>query len=213
MKTLSALVVIAVWLLAPPAAFAEPLGQDPLVRTQAEARGALAARRSQPSAARLPDDDRAASAASGTPEDLPNFHQVSPGIWRSGQPTQAGFAELKRLGIRTVLDLRLLSDEDDRLAAKAGLKVKHVPMDGILSPSFEQVDRALAVLGDPANRPILVHCRYGRDRTGVTVAAYRVMRESLPIAEAVREARSYGCCAPLFRDLADYLEAYRRRRP
>src|SRR5262245_19952894 len=37
---------------------------------------------------------------------LDNFAQVSTHLYRGAQPTTAGYAELKRRGIRTIIDLR-----------------------------------------------------------------------------------------------------------
>ena len=36
---------------------------------------------------------------------LPDFSQVSPGVYRSGQPTQQGVAQLAAKGIKTILKL------------------------------------------------------------------------------------------------------------
>ena len=178
---------------------------------------------SQPSAAPAP---LAADAGSSQPvsdqdfgvvpeaaEPLPNFHQVAEGIYRSAEPKAEGFKRLAQMGIKTILDLKLHVDDDDlESAAALGMKIESVPMNGLLSPSFAQLDRALAVLQDPAKKPVLIHCRYGRDRTGVTVAAYRVAVQGVAPAAAAQEAQSFGCCPPLFKNLPDYLSRYLQHR-
>ena len=38
---------------------------------------------------------------------VPNFHKVNDGLYRGGQPSRQGFESLAKLGIKTVLDLRI----------------------------------------------------------------------------------------------------------
>ena len=140
---------------------------------------------------------------------LPNFARVSDAVFRSGQPEEGTLAQLAPYGVRTILDLRLtVEGEEAAEAAARGIGVAHVPMNGIYSPTFEQVDRALEVLTDPRRSPVLVHCHYGHDRTGVVIAAYRVVVQRWPIEKAAAEARSFHCCAPFFLKLEDYLQYY-----
>ncbi|MBI4423694.1 MAG: tyrosine-protein phosphatase [Elusimicrobia bacterium] len=146
-------------------------------------------------------------------EALPNFGQVSAEVFRSGQPNREGLREIRARGARSVLVLRAkVSPEESGEISRLGMSLAHVPMTGIFSPSFESVDHALAALAAPARQPVLVHCRYGKDRTGVVVAAYRVAIQGRPVAEAAAEARRYRCCAPLFKPLEGYLEAYLEHR-
>lgn len=146
-------------------------------------------------------------------EPLPNFHQVSTGVYRSGQPNREGLAELRDLGVRTILDLREKVGNDERAEARRlGIEVVHVGMNGIFSPSFSEVDRAIKVLTDPKLAPVLVHCRYGKDRTGATVASLRTAIQKMPVPQAADEAHQYGCCAPMFKPLEPYLESYLKHR-
>ena len=39
-------------------------------------------------------------------KDLPNLYKVNTGLYRGGQPTEAGIKQIKALGIKTVIDLR-----------------------------------------------------------------------------------------------------------
>lgn len=146
------------------------------------------------------------------PEVLPNLGTVSPGVYRSGQFNREGLLKLKEMGVKTILDLRAkVSDEERNEAARLGMKVEHVSMSGVTSPSYEQVDRALKIVADPALRPVLVHCRYGKDRTGVTVASFRTRFQGWTIPPASAEARTFGCCQPLFRNLESWLKDYLSR--
>lgn len=144
---------------------------------------------------------------------LPNFGQVSPGLYRSGQPNREGIAQAAKLGVKTILVIRKKVGAEERAEAeRLGMTIETVPMTGLFSPSFGNVDRALKIINDPAKQPVLVHCRFGKDRTGVTVAAYRAATERMAVADAVAEAKSYGCCAPLFLPLKPYLQRYLKHR-
>lgn len=153
------------------------------------------------------DADRGSFGLDG-PEPLPNFGRVDGDLLRAGQPNREGFRLLAEKGVKTVLTLRWGVSEDELTeGARRGIFVLNVRMDGIFLPSFDQVDRALSDLRE-ARKPLLVHCRYGKDRTGVVVAAYRVAEQGWEISRAVEESERFGCCHRLFDGLDDYLRKY-----
>ncbi len=145
-------------------------------------------------------------------EALGNFAEVSPGLYRSAQPSRVGYKQLKKMGVRTILTLKDNLGREREEAGAEGLAVEGVPMSGFAAPSFEQVDRALAIMTDPAKRPLLVHCQFGKDRSGFVVAAYRTVIEGMDDARAIAEAKSRGCCFVAFGDLAKFLRGYRAHR-
>jgi protein-tyrosine phosphatase len=94
-----------------------------------------------------------------------------------------GCAEVARLGIRTVIDLRtpderLAAPEASCVAAQAALVQAPMPIPYSVSPAdyladleaTETVAAAFAVLGDLEAYPVYFHCVYGRDRSGVLAA-------------------------------------------
>jgi len=142
------------------------------------------------------------------PNPLPNYFQVTPALYRSGQPTQAGISKLKAAGIKTVLKLNSDSPAEDGWAASAGMAFETVPMSNKASPTFEQVDAALAIITDPARQPVLVHCKLGHDRTGAVIGAYRVTVQGWTVAKAAAEAKQLGYSDPAFDDITAYLQGY-----
>jgi hypothetical protein len=58
-------------------------------------------------------------------EGLRNTHEMSPGVFRGGQPSLEGLQALERRGVRTVINLRAEAPEAD---SGSGLKVVHVPL-------------------------------------------------------------------------------------
>ena len=187
------------------------LAQDavpPLSRAQNQAQALVAASpTSVPGARSEPDDDASVDPEDLTREPLGNFHPVADGIFRSALPSPEGYPQLKKMGFKTILNLRE-SDNGEIKRAGPEIAVVHAGMSGLKHPSFKEMDRALDAIA-AAPRPLLVHCTHGRDRTGFVIAAWRVFVEKKEtIAQAADEARSYGCCFVLFGDLEDYLRDY-----
>ncbi len=128
------------------------------------------------------------------PGDLPglsNMGRVTPGIYRGAQPEAQGYATLKKMGIRTVINLRTSMSEKKQVEA-AGIRSIEVPIEMSRNGLKAKVDRVVALMADPANQPVFVHCRQGRDRTGIVVAAYRMKIQGWTLAEAEAEMDSFG---------------------
>ena len=143
-----------------------------------------------------------AAAVEGT--HVPNLYRVEPDLLRSAQPDPAGFKELTALGIKTVLDLRA-DHADAGEAGSAVLRFLHVPMRA-WSVRDDQVVSALRILADRSNRPILIHCQKGADRTGMILALYRVVVQGWTKQDALREMNEGGYHhSALFRNLDRYV--------
>lgn len=122
-----------------------------------------------------------------------NFGKVSPLLWRGAQPTKDGFRNLEAAGVKTVISLR---EHHDDLALLEGTSLKYiqVPMDPWRPEEPELVQFLKAVdrlLKDPNRTPIFVHCSQGRDRTGYSVAAYRMVFENWTASDAIHEMFDY----------------------
>lgn len=114
---------------------------------------------------------------------LQNFYQVSPYLYRSAQPYLDGFQELQQHGIGEVLDLRLY--HKDVPAPEMALTLHNVPL---LASNLntDSVVQALNTITH-AEKPILVHCLHGADRTGVVVALYRSVCQGWSKEQAIAE--------------------------
>lgn len=128
-------------------------------------------------------------------KDLPNLYQVSSTLTRGGQPTEAGILELKRIGIKTIINLRSAngrSKKEKAWAEAAGLKFINVPLSNWFEPKDTQIDKIIVLIDDPANHPVFVHCKRGADRTGTVVAVYRISHEGWNAKRANDEAEKFG---------------------
>ena len=126
---------------------------------------------------------------------IPNFHEVEEGFFRGGQPEEAELQALKTLGFRTVISLRNeghLIRWEKGLVEKNGMVFVSIPMTWRKSPAREQAQLFLEVVRQPERKPLFVHCREGRDRTGAMVALYRIAQEGHSVQEAYAEAKRFG---------------------
>lgn len=109
---------------------------------------------------------------------LDNFYRVDARVFRAHKPTTAeAYGVLsRRFGVRTIVDLRNRIPEPD-LGPGASIRVVHAPMETFdVRGSEAQVVRALAAIHQGQRRGrVLVHCDYGRDRTGTVIALYHMM--------------------------------------
>jgi rhodanese/phosphatase family protein len=134
---------------------------------------------------------------------IPNFCVVTESVlWRGAKPAQDGTAWLIQRGVRTIANLELLHDDRRVLGesrpAIAGrrelgyFRISDWEPNAVLAPAIldDHVAHFLAVV-DKQPKPVYVHCRSGQNRTGVMVAAYRVIVEGLSRDAAIAEMRRY----------------------
>lgn len=83
--------------------------------------------------------------------------------------------EARRLGIRTVIDLREPPEEvRDERAVLSALGVKHIHLPSTQVPDDGTVNRFLELMNDPVAYPVLIHCYHGTGRSVLFSAIYRV---------------------------------------
>jgi len=126
---------------------------------------------------------------------LPNGGKISDSLFRGAQPRAEGFDQLKNLGITTIVDLR---GEDagkiawERQQAESrGIRFVNIPLSGWSPPTNEQIAQFLSLFKNEHEK-VFVHCRYGEDRTGVFVAAYRLAHDSWTPSETIKEMYFFG---------------------
>jgi protein tyrosine/serine phosphatase len=123
---------------------------------------------------------------------LDNFGVVDGRIYRGEQPKANQYAELKAIGIATVVDLRDDAKAYARTSAEAaGLKYVNIPMDDHDIPTDEQIATFLATVTDEGVGKVYVHCAGGRHRTGATIATYRMAVGGWTIDQAYGEMKAY----------------------
>jgi uncharacterized protein (TIGR01244 family) len=124
---------------------------------------------------------------------IPNYHLVRPGLATAGQPTEEGLAQLKALGFKTVINLRLpiekwTGNEEETIKAQ-GLRYVTVPINP-LTFGADEVAAVRAVLDDEAAGPVLLHCA-SANRSAAVWGVIEVER-GRPIDEVEAEAAKIG---------------------
>jgi tyrosine-protein phosphatase SIW14 len=126
---------------------------------------------------------------------VPNFGQVDATLYRGAQPSAAGLEELQACGVKLVIDLRESGEATSRERLEAnrlGLQYRNVPLRSLAAPSSEQVRTVLALLANRSDSPAFLHCRRGKDRTGLMIACYRIQHDRWSNDRALQEANEYG---------------------
>jgi tyrosine-protein phosphatase SIW14 len=124
-----------------------------------------------------------------------NFRVVNDHLYSGAQPTPQDLKDLAKLGIKTVIDLRMGDEhagEEKKLVEALGMRYVNVPMKGLARPKDEQISQVLSILESSSEWPIFVHCRRGKDRTGTVIACYRISHDHWQNQKALSEARSNG---------------------
>jgi tyrosine-protein phosphatase SIW14 len=149
-------------------------------------------------------------------------------FYRSGCMTVPGFREaIKRYGIRTIINLmdewpdpdlscgyfgggRLKESE---LCKELNVKFVFLPVDTISRNDVpgkrpETIEKFLEIMDNPANHPVLLHCKAGLHRTGCLAAVYRMEYDGWTPAEALRELKRMGFGEFVSSSANDYILEY-----
>jgi len=161
--------------------------------------------------------------------DNKRLRAVQPGVfYRSGQLTVDGFTDaVLRFRIRTIINAQdELPDPDvehnlfssgtmkeSELCQQLGVRYVHLAPDLVERWRVPQarpqaLNEFLAIMDDPANYPVLLHCRAGLHRTGVLAAAYRMEYQGWSSAEALQELREHGFGQFFCSSANDYVNQY-----
>jgi tyrosine-protein phosphatase SIW14 len=137
--------------------------------------------------------------------ELNNFYQMSEQVYRSQQPDDEEMKQLESMGIRSILNLRKYHSDDDK-AEGTSLKLFHVPIDAG-DVDDESILKSLRVINS-AEKPILIHCWHGSDRTGVVSAMYRMVFQDWPRERAIDEFINggFGYHARFYPNIERYLQ-------
>lgn len=127
--------------------------------------------------------------------DIPNALIPKTDILTGGQPTPQQLEQAKQAGYRTIVNLRPPAEmnewnEDDK-ARQLGFNYISIPVAGAAGLTAENTDKLHAVLENPANHPLIVHCASG-NRVGALFALHAARYEGKTVEEAIRWGKTAG---------------------
>lgn len=126
---------------------------------------------------------------------VPNAGKINEVLLRGEQPAGTGLEQLQQLGVTTVVNLRSWQSavgSEQKRAEALGIHFSNIPVSGWAPPSDEQVAQFLSLFHDAPGKKIFVHCKFGDDRTGVMIAAYRIAENHWSAQQAIQEMRFFG---------------------
>lgn len=120
-----------------------------------------------------------------------NFEKVSDGVYRSNHPDHKRFEAYAAKGIKTVLNLRGVASQPHYLfeaesCERLGLTLVTISMSARQAPKAEQLIKVIDAF-ETMERPFLMHCKSGADRTGLVAALYLMVQEGQPVEVARRQ--------------------------
>jgi len=117
-----------------------------------------------------------------------NQFEVAPGVWRSNHPTQKRFATMKKMGIKSILNLRgsagaahYLTEKES--CAALGLSLVDVTLHARYAAPPNDIQAVINAFRT-IEKPFVMHCKSGADRAGFASAIYLMVIEGRPVAEA-----------------------------
>jgi len=125
-----------------------------------------------------------------------NLAQVTPNLYRGAQPERGGLESLAKMGINTVIDLRLTG------ANKEGADAKKLGMDFVALPWHCLF---------PKDDPFARFLRYVREHPDKMIAAYRMAVEGWTAEEARKEMNVFGFHNVICASLVGYEKSFPER--
>ena len=113
-----------------------------------------------------------------------NFYKVSDDIYRSEQPSLKEIEQLNKIGIKTIINLRLWHSDRNKLT-NTGIAEIRINMRAGKVTDEKIIQILKAIKNSP--KPILIHCWHGSDRTGVVIAMYRLIFQNWTKKQVIEE--------------------------
>jgi uncharacterized protein (TIGR01244 family) len=144
-----------------------------------------------------------------------NYAHVETTVACAGATTPASLAEIKRLGYKSVINLREASEQgadidgESAAAKAAGISFVHLPFNTRM-PDPTLVDNFLKAITDPANVPAFIHCASG-NRAAAMWAIKRVEVDNWDTDRALAEATDLGMTSAGMKTfVTDYVQAHKK---
>ncbi|WP_434278879.1 dual specificity protein phosphatase family protein [Acinetobacter sp. CE-15] len=121
-----------------------------------------------------------------------NFYRISDTVFRSEQPSAELIPELKTNQIDMVINLRS-RNKDKTVFSKQNFQLVHIPINTWAIDRHDLLNIMKTIqIAKAHNQKVLIHCYHGSDRTGASVAMYRIIFENWSVNDALNEMKHGG---------------------
>ena len=134
----------------------------------------------------------------------PNSSAFGSQVYFAGQPSETDLAEYSKLGVKTIVNLRMPAEmekagfDEAAVAKAAGMEYVSIPVTGI--PEDSDLAKIYAELNKAGSGKVLMHCATS-NRAGVAWAAFRSTQHKLPAEDALNEGKAAGLKSPALEKL------------
>jgi tyrosine-protein phosphatase SIW14 len=140
-----------------------------------------------------------------------NAGRITDVLLRGAQPLLKGFAQLRKSGVTTVVNLRDERSEiarERRVVESLGLRYVSIPVRGWRAGG-RAGRRIPEIIPHPRTaNASLCTASFGDDRTGVMVAAYRISEQNWTAHQAVNEMYFFGFHGRLYPKMELYVRSF-----
>lgn len=127
-----------------------------------------------------------------------NLREPEQNIMSSGQPTEDQFRILAEAGIRHVINLRPLEEQEfDEASLVRSLDMEYhsIPVAGGPDVTRENAEALYQLLESIAGEPVVIHCATG-NRVGALVALSAAEHDGMDVDGALAEGERWGLTSP-----------------
>lgn len=120
-----------------------------------------------------------------------NFYEFAPNVYRSNHPTSERFKGYSKIGIKTIINLRGVNKYahhkfEVETCSNLNLKLVNISLSARKAPTKQLMLELIEILSS-AQKPFLLHCKSGADRTGLASAIYLMVVLGQPLTEAKKQ--------------------------
>lgn len=140
-----------------------------------------------------------------------HFEKINDCFYRGSQAGAEEMEILAKQGVKRILNLKTISPEEAKELAKEawkrGLEFINIPLNPFnIQKTFPNILKE--ILGATKEKPLYIHCTFGKDRTGFVSALARHIREGLPIPEAIKDMEKHGYRDVVFFHMKNFLKSF-----
>lgn len=138
---------------------------------------------------------------------IEQFRRIDAEVYSGLMPLDNGLRSLVRARVKTLVCLGR-DVPYAKLAQELQLHVESIPLSTFSAPDPDAVRRFLAVVTDPAAKPVFFHAQTSENQLSVMTAIYRMQIQGWPEEAALAEMKTHGLSA-IFVDLKSFVLSYR----